>query len=56
MISASCRTSATSNDPAAAELVRRYDNAKLINVKDDPITVLTQIAQCRCVLSSSLHG
>ena len=44
------------NDPAAAELVRRYDNAKLINVKDDPITVLTQIAQCRCVLSSSLHG
>ena len=44
------------NDPAAAELVRRYDNAKLINVKDDPITVLTEIAQCRCVLSSSLHG
>ena len=44
------------NAPAAAELVRRYDNAKLINVKDDPITVLTQIAQCRCVLSSSLHG
>ena len=37
------------NDPAAAELVRRYDNAKLINVKDDPITVLTEIAQCRCV-------
>lgn len=44
------------NDHAAAELVRRYENAKLINVKDDPITVLTQIAQCRCVLSSSLHG
>ena len=44
------------NDPAVTELVRRYDNAKLINVKDDPITVLTEIAQCRCVLSSSLHG
>ena len=44
------------NDPAAAELVRRYDNAKLINVKDDPIAVLTEIAQCRCILSSSLHG
>ena len=44
------------NDPAVTDLLGRYENAKFINVKDDPIAVLTEIAQCRCVLSSSLHG
>jgi exoV-like protein len=44
------------NDPAVTDLLGRYENAKFINVKDDPITVLTEIAQCRCILSSSLHG
>lgn len=44
------------NDPAVTELLGRYENAKFINVKDDPIAVLTEIAQCRCILSSSLHG
>ena len=42
--------------PAVTALLGRYENAKFINVKDDPITVLTEIAQCRCILSSSLHG
>ena len=44
------------NDPAVTDLLGRYENAKFINVKDDPIAVLTEIAQCRCILSSSLHG
>lgn len=38
------------NDPAAAELVRRYDNAKLINVKDDPITSHRDRAVPLCAL------
>ena len=44
------------NDPAVTDLLGRYKNVKFINVKDDPIAVLTEIAQCRCILSSSLHG
>ena len=44
------------NAPAVTELLGRYENAKFINVKDDPIAVLTEIAQCRWILSSSLHG
>ena len=29
------------NDPAVTDLLGRYENAKFINVKDDPIAVLT---------------
>lgn len=43
-------------DPAALELPGRYENACLINVKDDPLQVVRQIAKCRTLLSSSLHG
>ena len=44
------------SDPACQKLADSYPNSILINVKDDPLTVVRQIAQCRTVLSSSLHG
>ena len=44
------------SDPSCQILADSYPNSILINVKDDPLTVVRQIAQCRTVLSSSLHG
>ena len=44
------------NDPAVEALAEKYENSVIINAKDDPIEVLRQIAACRAVLSSSLHG
>lgn len=43
-------------DPAVEELLSKYENAKLINVKDDPLQVVKEIAQCETIISSSLHG
>lgn len=44
------------SDDDVQQTVSAYDNAVLINVKDDPIEVIRRIAQCRVILSSSLHG
>lgn len=44
------------SDPAVQALTDSYENACLINVKDDPMAVIEQIARCRAVISSSLHG
>lgn len=42
-------------DPRVSELIEKYAG-KFINVKDEPMKVIEEIARCRCVLSSSLHG
>lgn len=44
------------NDPAVEMLAAHYNEVKIINVKDDPLQVIKEIAQCRLILSSSLHG
>ncbi len=44
------------SDPAVQALAEKYGSALLIDVRDEPLAVLRQIAQCRAVLSSSLHG
>lgn len=44
------------NDPAVTELLKKYENARLINVKDEPLDVVREIAECRYIIGSSLHG
>jgi len=44
------------DDPIFVELLKFYKNAVFIDVKQDPINVITQISECNCILSSSLHG
>lgn len=44
------------SDPAVMELAGKYENSKMINVKDDPLEVVKEIAQCRYIIGSSLHG
>ena len=44
------------NEELVYTVVRKYDNSILINVKDEPLEVIRQLAQCRTVISSSLHG
>lgn len=43
-------------DPTVQKLAEKYEGAKLINVKDDPVHVIAEIAKCKYILSSSLHG
>ncbi len=43
-------------DPVLTQLLEQYENAVLIDVREEPLEVVRQIAQCRAVLSSSLHG
>jgi len=52
-------------DPKAEELLKVYgggegrgpaETARFINVKDSPLEVVKEIAQCRYILSSSLYG
>ena len=38
------------------QVVKKYGNSLLINVKDEPLDVIKQIAECRTIISSSLHG
>lgn len=44
------------NDPSVSALAAQYEDAIIINVKNEPVKVIKQIASCEAVLSSSLHG
>lgn len=43
-------------DESVKDILAHYGDAVMINVKDDPIEVIRQIAECEVILSSSLHG
>lgn len=44
------------DNPIFKELCDTVPNSKLINLSDDPLQVLKQIAQCEFILSSAMHG
>lgn len=44
------------DDPAFQKLVKSFPNSRFIDVRKTPLEVITQIAECRTVISSSLHG
>ena len=43
-------------DPQAQKIMEYYKNAKLIDVRENPMHVIKEIASCEVILSSSLHG
>lgn len=38
------------------QLMDQMDDAVLIDLRNEPISVIKQIAECECIVSSSLHG
>lgn len=38
------------------ELLKKFPNSVLIDVQDTPLNVTRKIAECKCIISSSLHG
>lgn len=44
------------DEPIFKELSKKYNNSIIINLKDDPLEVVKKIAQCKIIISSSLHG
>jgi len=44
------------DDARFQELARLTDDSVVIDLTGDPLTVIRQIAECECVISSSLHG
>lgn len=44
------------NEELVSIAADKYENSMVINVKDEPLDVIKQLAQCRTVISSSLHG
>lgn len=44
------------NEELVSIAADKYENSTVINVKDEPLDVIKRLAQCRTVISSSLHG
>lgn len=44
------------NESYFKQLAGGYKNSLLINLADEPLKVIEQIASCECILSTSLHG
>lgn len=44
------------DEPVFAQLVSAYENSTYIDVRQHPSVVIKQIAECECIISSSLHG
>lgn len=44
------------NEPIFKELVKKIPNSIFIDVQDTPYNVTKQIAECKTIISSSLHG
>jgi len=42
--------------PAFKRVLEAHKDSVFINLRDDPLTVVRQIAECEIVISSSLHG
>ncbi len=44
------------DNPCFKELLKKFENSTIIDVQDTPYNVTKKIAECECVISSSLHG
>lgn len=44
------------NEPIFKELYNKFPNATIIDVQDTPMNVTKKIAECKTIISSSLHG
>lgn len=44
------------DEPWFRELKNSFSSACIIDIQQEPAVVINQIARCRCILSSSLHG
>ena len=44
------------DDPVFKRMIEKFDNSVFIDVRQQPDVVIKQIAECECIISSSLHG
>lgn len=44
------------DNPIFAQIKSMHPNSIMIDLRDDPVTVVEQIAECDVIISSSLHG